>query len=83
MEEIMNPIIESLGNIGIVPVIKIDDADKAVPLAKALIAGGIPCAEVTFRTAQGEEAIRRIHKEAPDMCCHTMSIGRASCRERV
>jgi 2-dehydro-3-deoxyphosphogluconate aldolase/(4S)-4-hydroxy-2-oxoglutarate aldolase len=63
----MNKTLEELGKIGIVPVIKIDDPDKAVPLAKALIAGGIPCAEVTFRTAQGEEAIKRIHKDCPDM----------------
>jgi len=49
-----------------VPVIKIDDVEKAVPLAKALAAGGIPCAEITFRTAQGEEAIRRIAAEAPE-----------------
>ncbi|MCL2556981.1 MAG: bifunctional 4-hydroxy-2-oxoglutarate aldolase/2-dehydro-3-deoxy-phosphogluconate aldolase [Treponema sp.] len=55
-----------LGEIGIVPVIKIDDAQKAVPLARALIAGGIPCAEVTFRTAQGPQAIRRISDEAPE-----------------
>ncbi|MDR2135212.1 MAG: bifunctional 4-hydroxy-2-oxoglutarate aldolase/2-dehydro-3-deoxy-phosphogluconate aldolase [Treponema sp.] len=51
---------------GIIPVIKIDDPAGAVPLAKALAAGGIPCAEVTFRTAQGEEAIRRISAEAPE-----------------
>jgi 2-dehydro-3-deoxyphosphogluconate aldolase/(4S)-4-hydroxy-2-oxoglutarate aldolase len=56
----MNAILEELGNTGVIPVIKIDDVDKAVPLAEALIAGGIPCAEVTFRTAEGEEAIRRI-----------------------
>jgi 2-dehydro-3-deoxyphosphogluconate aldolase/(4S)-4-hydroxy-2-oxoglutarate aldolase len=61
----MNAVLEKLGKIGIVPVIKIDDVEKAVPLAKALIAGGIPCAEVTFRTAQGEEAIRRIAAEVP------------------
>jgi 2-dehydro-3-deoxyphosphogluconate aldolase/(4S)-4-hydroxy-2-oxoglutarate aldolase len=61
----MHKILEELGNIGIVPVIKIDDVEKAVPLAKALVAGGIPCAEVTFRTAQGEEAIRRIAAEVP------------------
>ena len=59
----MHAVLEELKKIGIIPVIKIDDAEKAVPLAKALIAGGIPCAEVTFRTAQGEEAIRRIHAE--------------------
>jgi 2-dehydro-3-deoxyphosphogluconate aldolase/(4S)-4-hydroxy-2-oxoglutarate aldolase len=62
----MHKILEDLGKIGIIPVIKIDDPGKAVPLAKALIAGGIPCAEVTFRTAQGEEAIRRIAAEVPE-----------------
>jgi 2-dehydro-3-deoxyphosphogluconate aldolase/(4S)-4-hydroxy-2-oxoglutarate aldolase len=61
----MHAVLEELGRIGIVPVIKIDDVEKAVPLAKALIAGGIPCAEITFRTAQGEEAIRRIAAEVP------------------
>ena len=59
----MHAVLEELKKIGIIPVIKIDDAAKAVPLAKALIAGGIPCAEVTFRTAQGEEAMRRINSE--------------------
>jgi len=63
----MHAVLEKLGIIGIVPVIKIDDVEKAVPLARALAAGGIPCVEITFRTAQGEEAIRRISKEAPEM----------------
>ncbi len=63
----MNEIIKKLSQIGIVPVIKIDDVEKAVPLAKALKDGGLPCAEVTFRTAQGEEAIRRIAKAEPDV----------------
>jgi 2-dehydro-3-deoxyphosphogluconate aldolase/(4S)-4-hydroxy-2-oxoglutarate aldolase len=63
----MHDVLEKLGKIGIVPVIKIDDVEKAVPLARALAAGGIPCVEITFRTAQGEEAIRRITKEFPDM----------------
>lgn len=61
----MNPVLEQISKIGIVPVIKIDDVEKAVPLAKALVDGGIPCAEVTFRTAEGEEAIRRMAKEVP------------------
>ena len=56
----MNQIIEQISHIGIVPVIAIDEAEKAVPLARALVAGGLPAAEVTFRTAAGEEAIRRI-----------------------
>jgi len=63
----MHAVLEELKKIGIIPVIKIDDAEKAAPLAKALIAGGIPCAEVTFRTAQGEEAMRRISAEVPDI----------------
>lgn len=63
----MNETLKKLSQIGIVPVIKIDDVEKAVPLAKALKEGGLPCAEVTFRTAEGEEAIRRIAKEVPDI----------------
>jgi 2-dehydro-3-deoxyphosphogluconate aldolase/(4S)-4-hydroxy-2-oxoglutarate aldolase len=63
----MHAVLEELGKIGIIPVIKIDDVEKAVPLARALAAGGIPCVELTFRTAQAEEAIRRISKEAPEV----------------
>ncbi|MDR2143020.1 MAG: bifunctional 4-hydroxy-2-oxoglutarate aldolase/2-dehydro-3-deoxy-phosphogluconate aldolase [Treponema sp.] len=58
---------EQIGKIGIVPVIKIDDPEKAVPLAGALRAGNLPCAEITFRTSAGEEAIRRIHGEVPEI----------------
>jgi len=61
----LHSVLEEIKKIGIIPVIKIDDAEKAVPLARALIAGGIPCAEITFRTAQGEKAIAAINKEAP------------------
>ena len=46
----MNEVLEKISAIGIVPVIKISDVEKAVPLAKALCEGGLPCAEVTFRT---------------------------------
>ena len=63
----MNEVLQTLSNIGIVPVIAIDDAAKAVPLAKALAAGGLPAAEVTFRTAAAEDTIRAIAKEVPDM----------------
>ncbi len=63
----MNDVLKKLSAIGIVPVIKIDDVSKAVPLAKALVAGGIPCAEVTFRTEEAEEAIRQMAKEVPEM----------------
>lgn len=54
-------------NIGVIPVVKIDDAAKAVPLAKALMAGGINCAEVTFRTAAAADAIAAITKACPEM----------------
>lgn len=63
----MENILQRIYEIGIIPVIAIDDAEQAVPLAKALVAGGLPAAEVTFRTAAGEEAIRRIVKEVPEM----------------
>ena len=63
----MHDILKQIGEIGVVPVIAISDAEKAIPLAKALSAGGIPCAEVTFRTAEGEECIRRIAHGLPDV----------------
>ncbi|MCL2067076.1 MAG: bifunctional 4-hydroxy-2-oxoglutarate aldolase/2-dehydro-3-deoxy-phosphogluconate aldolase [Treponema sp.] len=63
----MHAVLEEIKKTGIIPVIKIDDAAKAAPLARALIAGGIPCAEITFRTAQAEEAISRIHGEVPEI----------------
>lgn len=63
----MNELLRKIHDIGIVPVIAIDDATKAVPLAKALVAGGLPAAEVTFRTAAAEDAIRAIRSEVPEM----------------
>lgn len=63
----MNEVLQKIYEIGIIPVIAINDADKAVPLAKALVAGGLPAAEVTFRTDAAEEAIRRIVAEVPEM----------------
>ncbi|MCR4807796.1 MAG: bifunctional 4-hydroxy-2-oxoglutarate aldolase/2-dehydro-3-deoxy-phosphogluconate aldolase [Lachnospiraceae bacterium] len=63
----MKELIKRIHDIGIVPVIAIDDAKKAVPLARALVKGGLPVAEVTFRTEAAEEAIRAIVKEVPEM----------------
>ena len=59
--------LKRIEDIRIIPVIAIDDAAKAVPLAKALVAGGLPAAEVTFRTAAAEDAIRAIAAEVPEM----------------
>ncbi|WP_214317181.1 bifunctional 4-hydroxy-2-oxoglutarate aldolase/2-dehydro-3-deoxy-phosphogluconate aldolase [Nonomuraea sediminis] len=50
----------------VIPVVVIDDAAGAVPLARALVAGGLPAIEVTLRTAGGLEAIARIAAEVPD-----------------
>ncbi len=63
----MIQIFKAIRNIGIVPVIKINEKDNAVPLAHALISGGIPCAEITFRTKEAGDAIRNITKEFPEM----------------
>ena len=59
--------IDQIREMGLVPVVKLDNAKDAIPLAKALIKGGLPCAEVTFRTDAAEESIRQMTKEFPDM----------------
>ena len=63
----MNKVLEEFSKIGIIPVIALDNVEDAAPLAKALIDGGLPCAEVTFRTAAAEESIRLMHEAYPDM----------------
>jgi len=52
---------------GVVPVVAIDDVKDALPLGDALIAGGLPVAEITFRTAAGAEVMRVLSAERPDM----------------
>ena len=64
----MNAVLEKLSKIGIVPVVKIDRVEDAVPLAKALCAGGLPCAEVTFRTGAAAGAIKAMTESFPEMC---------------
>lgn len=63
----MEEIKEKIRSLKIVPVVKIDDADDAVNLAKALTEGGLPCAEVTFRTEAAGEAIQKMLEVYPDM----------------
>ena len=58
---------EAIKEIGIVPVVVLNDANDAEPLAQALVEGGLNCAEVTFRTDAAEESIRRISAKYPDM----------------
>lgn len=63
----MSDIFERIGEYGIVPLVTLDDPNDAVPLARALVEGGIPIAEVTFRTAAGGESIKRMAKEVPEI----------------
>lgn len=63
----MNEVLKELSLIGIVPVIKFDRVEDALPLAKALYEGGLPCAEVTFRSDAAKGAIAAITKAYPDM----------------
>lgn len=66
-EFIMNELTKKLSLMGIVPVIVINDAKDALPLAKALTEGGLPCAEVTFRTAAAKDAIKAMSEAYPEM----------------
>ena len=59
--------IEMIQELGVVPVVVLNDAKDALPLAEALCEGGLPCAEVTFRTEAAEESIRLMTKEFPEM----------------
>ena len=63
----MQEMMEKFYKTGIVPVVVLNDAEDALPLGEKLMAGGLPCAEVTFRTAAAEESIRRMAKAYPDM----------------
>jgi len=59
--------IKKISALGIVPVIKLTDAANAVPLCRALANGGLPVAEITFRTDAAEESIRRVAAELPEV----------------
>ena len=59
-------IVETLGKAGVIPVIVIEKEEQAVPLAKALVKGGLPVLEVTFRTKAAAGAIAAIRKEVPE-----------------
>lgn len=64
----MKEIFKQFQSLGIVPVVKINDSKNAVDLAKALCKGGLPAAEITFRTDAAEESIRQIAKNVPEVC---------------
>ncbi|MGN0749426.1 MAG: bifunctional 4-hydroxy-2-oxoglutarate aldolase/2-dehydro-3-deoxy-phosphogluconate aldolase [Treponema sp.] len=63
----MNEVLMKIGQMGIVPVVVLNDVKNAVPLAQSLINGGLPCAEVTFRTEAAQQSIAEISKHFPQM----------------
>ena len=62
----MSNIADKFEELGVIPVVVLNDTKDALPLAKALVEGGLPCAEVTFRTEAAEESIRLMHEAYPD-----------------
>lgn len=76
----MSELIEQLEEAGLVPVISIEDAENAVPLGQALRDGGLPVAEVTFRTSAAEDSIRKIAGDVPEVLVGAgtvLSVGQA------
>ena len=63
----MNPVLEQLGRIRIIPVVVIDDAGHAEPIAGALEAGGIPTMEITFRTTVAKNALASVTRSHPSI----------------
>ena len=63
----MKSIEERFAELKVVPVVVLNDVKDAAPLAKALVEGGLPCAEVTFRTDAAAESIRIMTEAYPDM----------------
>ena len=63
----MSEMLKKIEEFGVVPVVVLNDAKDAAPLAKALCEGGLPCAEVTFRTEAAEESIRIMATQFPEM----------------
>lgn len=63
----MNDILTRIGEFGIVPVVKIDKAEDAIPLGKALIEGDLPIAEITFRTSAAKDAIQALTEKLPEL----------------
>jgi 2-dehydro-3-deoxyphosphogluconate aldolase/(4S)-4-hydroxy-2-oxoglutarate aldolase len=60
-------IMKKLGQMGVIPVVKIEQASQAPAMAEALCKGGLPCAEITFRTEAAEQAINLIASAQPEL----------------
>lgn len=82
----MKDLAERFHEVGVVPVVVLEDVKDAVPLAQALVEGGLPCAEVTFRTAAAEESIRLMTENSGNAGwsrnCTYHRTGGCSCESR-
>jgi len=63
----MNKTLEKIGELGIVPVVKIEKAEEALPLGRALLNSDLPITEITFRTSAAEESIKILNKGLPNL----------------
>lgn len=60
-------LLERFGKLRVIPVVAIEDSDHALGLADALLEGGLPVAEITFRTAAAAEVIATLHERRPEL----------------
>jgi 2-dehydro-3-deoxyphosphogluconate aldolase/(4S)-4-hydroxy-2-oxoglutarate aldolase len=67
-EFLMNDPIDIIAGLGVVPVIAIERASDAVPLADALLEGGLPVAEITFRTEAAADVLAAMRDARPELC---------------
>lgn len=80
----MDPVMKKLVQYGIIPVVVIEEKGDVAWLSDALCEGGLPCAEVTFRTEAAEEAVRIMREKHPEMTVGAgtiLSAGQAECAE--
>jgi len=63
----MNEILKKIGELGIIRVVKIEKTEDALPLGRALLDGGLPFSEITFRTSVAEESIKTPTRELPEL----------------
>jgi 2-dehydro-3-deoxyphosphogluconate aldolase/(4S)-4-hydroxy-2-oxoglutarate aldolase len=79
----MRRVLDTLGDMGLVRVVKIERAEDALDLGRALPEGGLPCAEITFRTAPAEEAIRQISSSLPEVLVEAGTVLTADQADRA
>ncbi len=79
----MTDLIDALGRIGLVPVVKVENTQQALGMASALLEAGLPCAEITFRTPAAEDCIRTIARDYPQIIIGAGTVLTAEQAERA